>query len=323
MTRASAAKKLAAAAAFGGGGVTLVGGTLTALLAGEAALARKRIGPAELVPPDVDGVYGAERPGPEIRMVVLGDSAAAGYGVAHPDDTPAGRIAALVAEAADRRVKVTSVAVVGAETSDLDDQITKTLELEPHVAVIASIGANDVTHVKRLSRSVRLLRDGVRRMREAGVVVVVGTCPDLGTIQPIAFPLNKVAQSLSRRMAAAQAIAAVEAGGRTVSLADLLAHEFVKFPTLMFGPDQFHPSAAGYARLASVMAPAVVEELGLAAESAPVRGDEMLPIAQAAVAAAGKPGTQIEPADTAEHASRGRLGRMVQLRLRRRVLGEQ
>ena len=62
----------------------------------------------------------------------------------------------------------------------------------------------------------------MRRLRDAGAEVVVGTCPDLGTIEPIAPPLRQVARLWSRRLAAAQTIATVEAGGRTVSLGSVL-----------------------------------------------------------------------------------------------------
>ena len=55
---------------------------------------------------------------------------------------------------------------------------------------------------------------------------MVGTCPDLGTIRPIAQPLRAYARRLSRELAAAQTIAVVAAGGRTVSLGDLLGPEF-------------------------------------------------------------------------------------------------
>ena len=76
------------------------------------------------------------------------------------------------------------------------------------------IGANDVTHKVLPSASIRNLTKAVETMREAGTQVVVGTCPDLGTIRPIAPPLRQVARRWSRRLAAAQAIAVVEAGGR-------------------------------------------------------------------------------------------------------------
>ena len=52
---------------------------------------------------------------------------------------------------------------------------------------------------------------------------------------------------MSRNLAAAQTIAVVEAGGRTVSLGDMLGPLFASRDDL-FGDDEFHPSAEGYAR---------------------------------------------------------------------------
>ena len=52
-------------------------------------------------------------------------------------------------------------------------------------------------------------------------------------------------------MAAAQTIAVVEAGGRTVSLGSVLGPSFAEDQDL-FSADEFHPSAAGYAAAAAV-----------------------------------------------------------------------
>jgi hypothetical protein len=191
--------------------------------------------------------------------------------------------------------------------------------VEPDVAVIL-IGANDVTHTVTPAASVRFLAEGVRRLRGAGVQVVVGTCPDLGTIKPIAPPLRQVARIWSRRLATAQAITVVEAGGRTVSLGSVLGPEFAAAPALLFGPDQFHPSADGYASLASVMLPSVLAAVGLIPdeEATPeaLRGEGVLPIARAAVEAARTPGTELGGTEVAG-SRRGVRGLWVELRHRR------
>ncbi len=320
MSRAAAARKLAAAAAFGGGGLSVVGASLYGVLRAEATLARRTIGNATGKPPDSTGWYGRGRPGPALKVALLGDSSACGYGVETVEDTPGAHLASGLAEGADRRVYLRSVGFVGAQTRHLPDQIDRALPVEPHVAVIM-VGANDVTHSRLPSESVRELESAVRRLRNAGVEVVVGTCPDLGTIEPIAPPLRQVARLWSRRLATAQAIATVEAGGRSVSLASVLGPEFAGTPSLMFGPDRFHPSAAGYASLAQVLLPSVLAAVGvvpfeeLVPEAA--RGEAVLPISEAAVEAARTPGTEIEGTDIAG-ASRGHRGRWVQLRRRRR-----
>ncbi len=318
--KAAAARRLAAAAAYGGGGVSLLGASLYGLLRVEALLARATIGDADETPPDASGWYGHGRPGPDLRIALLGDSSAAGYGVDQVEETPGAHVASGVAEAADRRVHLRSFAFVGAQSRDLDRQIDAALTMEPHVAVIL-IGANDVTHTVRPSESVRLLEEAVRRLREHDAEVVVGTCPDLGTVEPIAPPLKQVARSWSRRLAAAQTIAVVESGGRTVSLSSVFGPEFATSPKELFGPDRFHPSAAGYASLASVLLPSVLAAVGVVPpeDRVPeaVRGEGVMPISRAAVQATRVPGTEVDGTEVAG-TERGRRGRWALLRRRRR-----
>jgi lysophospholipase L1-like esterase len=321
MGRAAAARKLASAAAYGGGGLSLVGAGLVTVLRAEAQLARKTIGePRREPPPDATGWYGRGRPGPAIKIALLGDSSAAGYGVDRVQETPGALLASGVAERVDRRVYLRSFAKVGAQSSDLAGQVERALPIEPDVAVVL-IGANDVTHAVLPAVSVRHLAESVRRLRDAGVAVLVGTCPDLGTIKPIAPPLKQVARSWSRRLAAAQTIAVLETGGRTVSLASVLGPEFAAAPAVLFGPDQFHPSAAGYRSLAGVLLPSALAALGLAPDSETVpesmRGEGVLPITAAALQAVREPGTELDGTEVGGRRL-GVRGLWVELRHRRR-----
>src|SRR5664279_1716391 len=129
---------------------------------------------------------------------------------------------------------------------------------DPHVGVIM-IGANDVTHRVSPQQAATDLYRAVVRLRAAGVRVVVGTCPDLAAVRPIAQPLRWVAGVRSRAMAEAQLEAVTAAGGSVVPLGRLLARTFTTEPGL-FCPDRFHPSAAGYAALMAAMLPAVRAE---------------------------------------------------------------
>ena len=318
MSKAGAARKLASAALYGGGGLSVLGAGLFGVLTTEATLARRRIGPATLEVPDCTGWYGRGRPGPAIKIALLGDSSAAGYGVHRVEETPGAVLASGVAERADRRVYLKSFAVVGAQSSDLASQVDKALPIEPDVAVIL-VGANDVTHVVRPSESVGYLAGAVRRLREAGVEVVVGTCPDLGSIKPLMPPLKQIARSWSRRIAAAQTITVVETGGRTVSLASILRSDFERAPSLLFGPDQFHPSATGYRAMAMVLLPSVLNALGVLGdeEVETARGEGVLPITTAALKAVESPGTEVDGTEVG--GSRlGVRGLWVTLRHRRR-----
>ncbi len=320
MGKVGAAGRKASSAVLGGGGLSLL---TYALLRAEARIARRAIGTTDSRVPDATGWYGRGRPGPALRLALLGDSSAAGYGVSAVEQTPGAWLASLVAERADRRVHLREYAVVGAQSSQLLVQVRQALSTEPDLAVIL-IGANDVTHAVLPAVSVRHLSEAVGALREAGVEVVVGTCPDLGTIAPLPPPLRQVARIWSRRLAAAQTIAVVEAGGRTVSLASILGPEFAAAPALLFGPDRFHPSAAGYEALARVLVPSALASLGLGpdGEDAPRadRGEAVMSIGAAALRASENAGTEIDGTEVGG-AKRGVGGRWVTL-MRRRVHDE-
>jgi lysophospholipase L1-like esterase len=310
-------RRVATGVVLAGGGVTAVGGGLWGVLLTEAKLARRQIGNAEDDPPAPSGWYGHGRPGPAIKVALLGDSSAAGYGVDTVEETPGAYLASGVAEAADRRVYLSSVAKVGAQSKDLAGQIDRVLPMEPHVAVIF-IGGNDVTHAVPVKTSQRLLRAAVTRLTSHGVKVVVGTCPDLGTIEPLRPPLKQIAAVWSRKLAAAQATVVVEADAHAVAIGSVLADEFASFSELLFGPDRFHPSAAGYARMSAAVLPTVLAALGLTPEDEVPewdRGEAVLPIDIAVLEAARHPGASVEP--VRDEQGRPGPGRFATLRRRR------
>jgi lysophospholipase L1-like esterase len=247
---------------------------------------------------------------------MLGDSSAAGYGVAKPRQTPGALLAAGLAARLRRGVVLRNFAVVGATSSMLAPQVEAAVEARPDIAVIL-VGGNDVTHRISPAIAVRHLVAAVRALRAAGAHVVVGTCPDLGTIQPIPLPLRWFAGRWSRQLAAAQTIAVVEAGGATVSLGDLLGPAFAAEPQRMFGRDQFHPSAEGYAAAAAAILPTAIAVVAGEPETGPAltkeEGVRSLP--RAALEAVGRPGTEVTGARVAGR-DRGPAGRWVQLRNR-------
>lgn len=231
------------------------------VLAAEVVETRRRIGPRRTVPPYHDGRYGRGG-GVSVRVAVIGDSGAAGLGASVAGDTMGAVIARGVADASRRPVVLINHAVVGAQTRDLGPQVTRALTAPPHVALVF-VGANDVTHLVPPTRSVEHLATVIDRLREAGVQVVVGTCPDLGTIKPIPQPLRYVARRWSRTLAEMQAATAARHGARAVLLGDLLGEEFDARPEVMFSADRFHPSAEGYVAAGQALLPAVLAALRL------------------------------------------------------------
>ncbi|MBB6078136.1 SGNH/GDSL hydrolase family protein [Streptomyces paradoxus] len=306
MSRARVARRIAAGAAYGGGGIGLAGAATVGLVLAEVQLARRRVsnGTSPHVP-QADGLYGRMYAGPAeapLRLTMLGDSTAAGQGVHRGGQTPGALLASGLAALAERPVELRTVATPGACSDDLDRQVALVLAAPdpvPDICVIM-VGANDVTHRMPATRSVRHLASAVRRLRTAGAEVVVGTCPDLGTIEPVRQPLRWLARRASRQLAAAQTIGVVEQGGRTVSLGDLLGPEFAENPRELFGPDSYHPSAEGYATAAMAVLPTVCASLGLwpAEEERPdaSRREGFLPVARAAAEAASEAGTEVAAA---------------------------
>lgn len=327
MGRARRARKIAQAAAYGGGMGVAGLGVLSllgyGLIRAEATVARRLVGQPFDAAPDDEGTYGFG-PGAPIRLVVLGDSTGAGLGAEHARQTIGATVANGVAAFSGRSVELTNVAVVGAESLQLDSQVTAALERvpAPDVALIM-IGANDVTHRISTAVAVRHLELAVRRLREVGAEVVVGTCPDLGAIEPVPQPLRLLARRWSRDLAAAQTVAVVEAGGRAVSVGDMLSEAFSAEPRVMFSKDRFHPSPAGYARVAAALLPTVSAALDLFGEqSAPRepnawRGEGVEPVAVAATRAVSLPGTEVAPTEV-EGQVRGSRGRWAMLRRRLR-----
>jgi lysophospholipase L1-like esterase len=306
MSRARVARRIAAGAAYGGGGIGLVGAAAVGLFLAEVRLAKRHVGNGTSNHvPNADGWYGRgyETPGePPLRLTLLGDSTAAGQGVHRAGQTPGALLASGLAAVAEHPVELRNVALPGARSDDLDRQVALVLaapEPVPDICVIM-VGANDVTHRMSPARSVRYLSSAVRRLRTAGTEVVVGTCPDLGTIEPVRQPLRWLARRASRQLAAAQTIGVVEQGGRTVSLGDLLGPEFAANPRELFGPDNYHPSAEGYATAAMAVLPTVCAALGLwpADEDRPdaSRREGFLPVARAAAEAASEAGTEVAAA---------------------------
>jgi lysophospholipase L1-like esterase len=286
-----------AATALIGSGATLTG--FYGFLIGEAVLARRAIGTSDDRPPSPNGVYGDDHPGSPIRLLVIGDSAAVGYGMTSAEATPPAMLGLGLSHVMDAPVEVRSQAVVGAQTFELMEQIDREGDFEPHVAVIV-VGTNDVTNQVPPSTSARQLGEVVGRLVAADCEVVVGTTPDLGSVRPIMQPLRAVARRWSRNLARKQTIAVVNAGGRAVSLGDLLGTLFVEKRDIMFGLDRFHPSETGYANMVSVLVPAVAASLRerartLAYASYPVTEPprDLMSVREAAAEAAENAGTQV------------------------------
>lgn len=242
--------------------IAMVAGTVggAAVLATEVAMARTR----KYAQPDprlaVRTTHGDAEDAP-LRLTMLGDSSSIGVGVGQVSDTVGGALAELLSLQG-HRVELSSVGVSGSRSADLATQVARALlGTAPDVAVIL-VGSNDATNARRPSEAAAALANAVRRLRTAGVEVVVGTCPDLGAARAIAPPLRQIVGLLGRRVAKAQTAAVIAAGGEPVDLAGITGPVFRADPGTL-SADGYHPSADGYRIWAHALLPAVVDAVGV------------------------------------------------------------
>jgi len=302
-------------AVYGGTALGTLCGATWGLLRAEAELARRTIGTPKEKAPLATGSWGRGRPGTTpLRLAVLGDSSAAGLGCQRAEQTPGALLAGGLARELRRRVLLDVRAVIGAKSMDLDPQVARAMASGVDLAVVM-IGANDVTHGTPSSAAARDLARAVATLRAAGAEVVVGTCPDLGTVKPLWQPLRAAATLISRRMASAQTVAVVEAGGAAVSLGDLLGVEFGESPHL-WSADRFHPSAQGYARVVEVLLPAALAALGVEPPSGAESGRSVQDVGLAASVASRAPGLVVETVAGDQGAAAVGPGRLAWLRRR-------
>ncbi|MBF6287293.1 SGNH/GDSL hydrolase family protein [Nocardia cyriacigeorgica] len=240
-------------------------------LMAQAGVARGVIGRDTSKPPEADGIYlpGAVRPEPwrldrhaDLHLMIFGDSTAAGVGCTDATEVPGVRLARGLAEATGRSIRLSTKAISGATSKGLSGQVDAMFVAGPPPdAAVILIGGNDITKKHSVGRSAGRLKRAVARLSEAGSVVVVGTCPDLGTVAAIPQPLRSVVHTWSLRLARAQTAVTLTAGGHPVSMGDLLSKDFHAAPEQMFSADGFHPSAAGYALAAEHLLPVLLSAL--------------------------------------------------------------
>ena len=224
--------------------------------------AHRRYGRATTQPGTIDLLVLPPGPtlaeGRPIELLALGDSGMAGVGVTDPSDAVPAQIARQVAAHTGRPVNVISHAEAGARTHDVLIHQLDRVSARPDVVVLL-VGANDVIHFTPLRRLSDALTNLLARLRVLGAPVVMSSLPEFGAMRAV--------PRIPRTVVAARAIAvrrihrraAVDFSG-AVELVDvraLVGQQFIHDAALM-GADRFHPSAAGYSRIADALTPAVV-----------------------------------------------------------------
>lgn len=233
--------------------------------------ARRRYGSRAGHPGTIDLTVAPPDPtladGKPVELLALGDSGMAGVGVTQPAAALPAQIAQRLAAATGRPVHVVSRAQPGARTHDVLVGQLGSDAGQPDVVVLL-VGTNDVTH---LSRSRQLAEDTaylLARLHRLGAPVVMSSLPEFGAMRAVPAVLRTVLRLravLVRRIHARAALDAQD-GVDLVDVRGLVGGEFLVNADLM-SPDRFHPSEAGYSRIADALAPAVLAAITLHTES--------------------------------------------------------
>lgn len=179
------------------------------------------------------------------RVVVLGDSAAAGHGLGDPERGLARRVGRALHAADGQATEVHSVAKDGATTAQvLATQVDAAVGAS---LVLVGVGVNDAVRARsgrRVRGELTALLGAVRHAAPQAQVVLIG-CPDLSAAPGIPRVLRAPLGWRCRIVARAQAEVA-----RHLDVAVLWLPRSLLTPEV-FGPDGFHPGAVGHERMAA------------------------------------------------------------------------
>ena len=205
---------------------------------------------------DPSGTYGAG-PGPNLRVVALGDSSVTGPGLADGADTWIARVAASLPAP----VELISLARGGSRVRDvLADQLGAAIALEPDLFVV-SVGANDAMHgtpgpvVRRQIVAMLDALDAVAPVVSLGV-------GDLSVIPRLPRSLRTV---VALRRAPIDRVHRSATSGRRrvvrVPVAELSDPHFRAGGVELFSADMFHPNAEGHRLWSQLFTPFVAAAL--------------------------------------------------------------
>ena len=245
--------------------LTLVLVSLGAIVGAEIVVAARR----EYLPTEpaleIGGRWGPGK-GTPLKLVVLGDSTAAGVGAGSPRLSYPAQLAARLGEDG-YRVALSALGVSGARTADvLREQVPLAEGLDPDL-VFVGIGANDAIHLTPIDAVRSDMEEALRRLRATGAAVVVAGAPDMH-IEAFLEPLRSLSAWRGRMVEDAITSAARAQGVPVVPLRAVAGPRFAANPRLYNSPDRLHPSAAGY----GVWVDAILPVVRAALPGAPVGG---------------------------------------------------
>lgn len=192
---------------------------------------------------------GVQGQGTRLRLLILGDSAAAGVGASHQGEALAGQVVKLLSTRFELHWRL--LAATGDRTADTRRRLAASAPWAPDI-VLTSLGVNDVTGLRRASEFVaqqRALADELRA-RGARLLLLSGLPPVHlfpALPQPLRWALGAQARRFDARLAAWCA-----------TQSDCVHLPFGDLPDLaMMASDGFHPGPPVYAHWAGLASQAI------------------------------------------------------------------
>jgi lysophospholipase L1-like esterase len=226
---------------------------LTPLLVAQALRTRSRL--PRLDEPEGER-HGSAGTGPRLRLLIAGDSSAAGVGVVHPQDALAGQLAPVLAQQAGVQVHWRLVAQSGLNTAQTLHLLQRTPIEHADVAVVVT-GVNDVVDQVPSHHAVSA-RDALANwLRNVQGVqhVVFAPLPPVHEFPGLPQPLRWVAGSDARRHD--RALAEWAAARGDVSRVEI----GLKLNRGVMASDGFHPGRPVYTQCARAIARHVAAEV--------------------------------------------------------------
>lgn len=223
----------------------------------------RRVRTTALRLPEAGGPRAVE--GSALRLLIVGDSSAAGVGVAHQDEALAGQLARALAERLGQPVGWQLVATSGHRSEDALAALDAA-ELSAADVLVTALGVNDVVGQVATHRWVAALhRIHALAVARAGVRLAVHCgAPPMQAFPLLPQPLRWFfGQQAAGYNAALRRAVAGQPGRRVV----LLPGSMRQNAAALMAADGFHPGPAGYALWARALGDQIVTDLGLPSRS--------------------------------------------------------
>lgn len=194
---------------------------------------------------------------PWSRLLVVGESTAAGVGVAHQHEGLGAQLAACLAGSpvvdGHGGVAWEVVARSGVTARVLHDQVLAAATPAPHDLAVVVLGVNDTLRLRTARtwrRDVTRVIDALAATAAPGARTVLAGVPDLAGFPALPTPLSAVLGAHARHLDAVLARLASRRG-------DVLHVPVPAAGDQAYAADGFHPGVDGYARWAEHLAAAV------------------------------------------------------------------